>query len=155
MRQINVIIVRSMEPKYKEVISLLRFFVETGRYSIVDRIAYATSPSAIRASLYEALRIVRSLKAGSLTARIRVGEDKIYDHIECCEYGEDLGYGVKGLVEEIYSGSKEYKGKTIYCAPCPGIPDEAELSDFLEESDRNTDVAKEIAILAHTYRSLR
>lgn len=144
-----------MEPKYKEVISLLRFFVETGKYSIVDRIAYATSPSAVRASLYEALRIVRSLKARSLTARIRVGDDKVYDPIECCEYGEDLGYGVRGLVEKIYAGPEEYKGRTIYCTPCPGIPDEAELSSFLEEAGKNTDVAKEAAILAHTYRPSR
>ncbi len=143
------------DSEYWGIIGLLRFFIESGRYSIVDRIANATSPAAIKASLYEALRIANSLKARSIRIALRTktsqGEEKTYQ-LQCCEYGEELGYGIQGVVEGLLEGPEDLKGARIYCIPCPPIPSEEELRGFLEKISKDVSIAKEVAILAHAYR---
>lgn len=142
---------KQIEKKYSKIIDLLRFFVETGRFSIVDRIANATSSTATMSALYEALRIVRSLTPRASRIRIVTDNGKSYE-VMCCEYGEDLGVGIKGRVEKVLAGDKKLLQKTIYCVPCPILPSEDEVREFLAKAKENMEVAKEVAVLAQTYR---
>lgn len=126
--------------KYGSIADLLRFFVETERYGIIDRIGNAVSPAAVKQALFEALRIVRSLKGTSKKGKVN---DKVY---ECCEYGDiKEGKHHPGLEAAI-------DGKRQYCVPCPRIPSEDEVREFLEDVERDIDVAREVAILAQTFR---
>ncbi|MCX8170335.1 MAG: hypothetical protein N3D72_04525, partial [Candidatus Methanomethyliaceae archaeon] len=63
--------IEPLSKKYEGVISLLRFFIDDNRYSIVDRIAFALSPESAEVAVLEALRIVKSLMERAVRVRIK------------------------------------------------------------------------------------
>lgn len=136
--------------------SLLRFFVESRRYSVVDRVSYALNYESVREALADAFRIVESLRDGSAWARIRVkredgGEREI--ELTCCEYGKGEGPGVNG--EFVDCSDEDMRGERGWCVPCPHVPDEREVNEFMELVKEDINVAKDVALLAHSFRSRR
>ena len=138
-----------LSKKYVGTISLLRFFIEDNRYSVVDRIAFALSPESAEVALLEALRIVRSLMERSVKVRIRTNENKFYS-VVCCDYGLDEGPGITG--EFIEADSPEVKGKKGYCVPCPMLPSAEELEELISELRKDLTIGRRLAILAYGYR---
>lgn len=132
--------------EYKGIIGLIRFFVDTYRWGVVDRLALAMGAESIEAALYDMLRLVESLYGRRNRVRIKA-DKKVYD-TTCCEYGEDLGYGIHGVIEKVYEGNEELKGKKIYCVPCPPRPDELEIKKFLEDIKEDPSIARKIALLS-------
>ena len=141
------------EENFPGIVSLLRFFAESRRYGVIDRISYALNYESVREALIDAFRIIESLKDRSITARIRVGEgseQKEYT-VRCCDYGEGEGPGINGVFVEC--DDESLKEKEGWCVPCPDkLPDEEEVKRFLEEVKRDVTIAKDVAILAHSWR---
>jgi len=135
--------------KYEGVISLLRFFIDDNRYSIVDRIAFALSPESAEVAMLEALRIVKSLMERAVRVRIEVGEGKAYS-VTCCDYGEGKGPGIFGKFIE--ADRAELINKEGYCVPCPLIPSSQELDELLNELGKDLTIGRRVAILAYGYR---
>jgi len=142
----------SLGEKYENVISLLKFFIDDNRYSIVDRIAFALSPESAEVSLLEALRIVKSLMERICKVRIKT-DNKEYT-VNCCDYGLDDGPGINGVFLEILSEvcNPEFKGKKGFCVPCPSIPSNQELEELLNDLRRDLTIGRRLAILAYGYR---
>lgn len=144
--------------KYSNLIDLIRYFVRTHRYGVLDRMALAMGPESIQAALYDMLRLVNSLSNRSIKIKLQVVKDKEvkeYSPITCCEYGKDLGYGIKGTVVEVYepkSRESEYKNETIYCVPCPSIPSESEIKEFLGEVEKDPSFARRIVLVSYGYK---
>ncbi len=142
------------EENYKGIINLLNMFITAGRYSIVDKIAYALSPDVIKSALYEAVRLAETMRNNSLRVKLKLDNNKEVE-ITCCEYDVKIDNPpsrrvIIGTVEKVYGGKGGYKGKKIYCVPCRGIPSEEELRKFLNEIEKgNLDLAREIAIKAY------
>jgi len=133
------------------IISLLRFFAESRRYGVIDRISYALNYESVREALTDAFRIVESLRDRAITAKIRVEGGKEYT-VSCCGYGEGEGPGINGIFIECQDKSLE--GKRGWCVPCPErLPDEEEVKRFLEEVKRDPSIAKDVALLSHTWRT--
>ncbi len=136
--------------KYRCIIEVLRFFVNSQRYGIIDRLAFALSPESVDQSIYEALRILKSLEARSIHARIKTQKNEYT--LRCCDYGEGRGPGINGVFIEADEAS--LKGKQGYCVPCPSCyPDEDELRGFLEDVRRDIGLARIVAALAYTHKS--
>jgi CRISPR type I-A-associated protein Csa5 len=128
------------------VVSLLRFYVDTKQYSVVDRLAYATSPATAEYALYEAIRQIRSAKDRSIIAKWK--HDGREDNVECCYYdvkrGEcDVGFEV------------EHNGVKYCCVACPLIPREDELENIVKAIESDLSVAAKLAALAMAYRPRR
>ncbi len=136
--------------QYNGIISLLRFFVDTERYGIIDRIGNATAYESIKEAVYEALRIIRSLKASAITVEYEVGGEK--RKVACCEYEEKERARYASAVTGKSVTPGRYENKEVACIPCPKIPDENEVADFLTKVKEDTNIAKEVAVLALTYR---
>lgn len=132
--------------KYRGVISLLRFFIEDRKYSVVDRIANALTPEAVIQALYDAERIVESLREKALEAEISVGE-KTYSVI-CCDYGEGKKAGISGVA--VKASDPRYVNKEIWCVRCPLTPSQKEIEDLIDKVKNNIGLAKELALLAYT-----
>lgn len=139
----------SLGERYESVISLLRFFIEDERYSIVDRIAFALSPESAEVAVLEALRIIKSLMERACKIKVRVDQDRTYN-LTCCDYGTGEGPGVYG--EFIEACRPELKGVKGYCVPCPLIPSSKELEDLLNDLRNDLTIGRKLAILAHGYR---
>ncbi len=142
---------QSVSPEeYKDIIGLVRFFVDTNRWGVIDRMALAMGPESIEAALYDMLRLVESLYARKIRVKIDAN-DKTYE-ITCCEYGEDLGYGIYGEIKDVYEGPKTLMGQKIYCVPCPPRPSESEINSFLEKIREDPSIARRIALLSFGLR---
>ena len=135
----------SLLQKYSGIISLIQFFAETNRWGMIDRMALAMSPDSVETALYDMKRLARSLDARKIRVKIVVRE-KTYE-LYCCEYGEDLGYGMYGHVETVLEGPKTYEGKKIYCVPCPRIPSSEETENFLNEVRKDLSLARRVALI--------
>ncbi len=131
---------------YENIIAAIRYFIDTKRYGPVDRMAMAMGSESIEIALYDILRTIDSLYARSILVEIEK-DNKIYK-IRCCEYGEDLGFGMKGKIVKIYEGPKELMGKTIYCQPCPPKPHENEIHSFLNDVQEDLSIARKIVLKA-------
>ncbi len=131
----------------KNIVKLLKFFIDTKRYGLVDRMALALSPESVETALYDMLRLVDSLEQRRIVVRIVADKDKEYT-ISCCEYSEELGYGIRGVVKEVIQGPGELVDKSIYCAPCPPKPTRTELIDFLRKVHEDITIARKASILA-------
>jgi len=143
-----------------KIVSLLRFFVESERYSIVDKLANALSTEAVRQAFYEALRIANTMEKQAVKIKIKSKEGKEYS-LTCWEYGrasENKSYpGIIGELIEIERGPdklRELKGTLIYCIPAGHLPNEEDINNFLNEKDC-LKLAKIAAILAYSRRSRR
>lgn len=132
--------------EYKNIVGLIRFFVDTYRWGVVDRLALAMGPESIEAALYDMLRLIESLYTRRIKVKIRAGE-KTYN-TTCCEYGEKLGYGIHGVVEEVYEGREDLRSQEIDCVPCPPRPSEREIKSFLEAIRRDPSIARKVALLS-------
>lgn len=146
--------VESVMKSYEGLISLLRFFIDDGRYSVVDRIAFALSPESAEVAILEALRVVRSLMDRAIRATIIVSrgegvEEKEYS-LTCCDYGEGDGPGLKGIFKD--ASESGLINKTGYCVPCPHLPTSEELERFMSELRRDITIGRKVAILAYGYR---
>jgi len=137
-----------LSKKYENVISLLKFFIEDNRYSIVDRIAFALSPESAEISLLEALRIIKSLMERICKVKIKT-ENKEYI-ISCCDYGLNEGPGINGVFLE--ACNPEFKGRKGFCVPCPSMPSNQELEELLNELREDLTIGRKLAILAYGYR---
>lgn len=135
----------------KSIVKLLKFFIDTNRYGLVDRMALALSPESVETALYDMLRLVDSLEQHRIIVKIATG-NKEYT-TSCCEYGEDLGYGMKGVVKEVIQGPGNLENKSIYCVPCPPKPTRNELAEFLEKVREDLTIARKASILAFGYES--
>ncbi|MCS7109120.1 MAG: hypothetical protein RMH77_07160 [Sulfolobales archaeon] len=139
-----------LSKKYEGIISLLRFYVDDYKYSIVDRISFALSPESAETAVLEALRIMRSLLERSIRVSIKTGEGKVYN-LTCCDYGEGSGPGIEGQFLE--SSKSDLKGKEGYCVPCPSkMPSTQELEDAINELRKDLTLGRKLAILAYGYR---
>lgn len=138
-----------MGKKYEGVVSLLKFFIDDNRYSVVDRIAFALSPESTEVALLEALRIIKSLMERATRAKIKVEEGKTYS-VTCCDYGEGEGPGIFGEFVEV--DRAELRNKKGYCVPCPLIPSSQELEELMNELRKDLTIGRRIAILAYGYR---
>jgi CRISPR type I-A-associated protein Csa5 len=138
----------SLSGKYENVISLLKFFIDDNRYSIVDRIAFALSPESAEVSLLEALRVVKSLMERVCKVKIKT-DNKEYT-VNCCDYGLGEGPGINGVFVE--ACNPEFKGKKGFCVPCPSIPSNQELEELLNDLRKDLTVGRRLAILAYGYR---
>ncbi len=147
---------------FRRIISLLRFFAESRKLGILDRIGLALSTSAVREAIYEALRTVKALQLRRATFTIKIREDKTIT-VNCCDYdkleGPCLG-GLCGIAEAIEGPPEVLKlqKKRVWCAICPEVPDEKELSKFfevLEDPIRGLYLAQITAALALGRRSTR
>ena len=81
--------------KYPGIVEVMKFFIDSQRYNLVDRMAFALSPESIEQAIYDALRIVKSLESTKVYAKIKSG-DKEYI-LNCCDYGEGQGPGINGI----------------------------------------------------------
>lgn len=139
------------------IVSLLRFFSESRRYGVIDRISYALNPESVREALIDAFRIVESLQDRAIHVKIKVkvkteeGEqEKVYT-VRCCDYGEGKGPGINGIFVECEDPS--LVGKSGWCVPCPSsLPNEEEVKRFIEAVKKDVRVAKDVALLAHSWR---
>lgn len=143
--------------EFKCLIELLKYFVRSRRYGIVDRIATALSAESILQALYEAVRSIESARDRAIKATIKVETRegiKRYT-VTCCDYGEGEGPGITGTFEE--SSEKGLIKKKGYCVPCPiCIPEEVEINKFIEivrSGVEGLSIAKKVAILAYTKKS--
>ncbi len=127
----------SVQEEFPGITSVLRFFAETRRFGVLDRIGMAMSPTAVKEAVYEALRTIKALEAKSVTVKLRVDGNRVYT-FKCCEYGEPdrVCGGVVGVVDEVLEGSGVGRGSRIACIKCPRLPDESELKRFFEILDK-------------------
>jgi len=152
--------------EFSGIIGLLRFFADSGRVNVLDRLGFAQSPVAVREALYEAIRTARVLAADTVRVRIAVktkdGEEKVGE-FACADYDiadDEKGLrgcmGVKGRVEGSSDPSRVPPGKYICCYLPPKIPSEDELKRFFsileEDPVKGLTLAKELASLAFTRR---
>jgi len=136
--------------KYPGIVEVMKFFIDSQRYNLVDRMAFALSPESIEQAIYDALRIVKSLESTKVYAKIKSG-DKEYI-LNCCDYGEGQGPGINGIFLE--ASNKALEGKTGYCVPCPAkYPSQDELQSFLNSVRSDLSLARRISILAHGWKS--
>jgi len=145
----------SHRERFPGVISLLRFFAESGNYGVVDRVANSLSTEAVVQAIYDALRTVRAQSARAVKLKIKSNGESYT--ITCVDYGilerEDPRYrlAIKGVVEE---GPSELIGKRVYCIPMPRIPSEEELESFFKAvEEEGIEVARAVAALALGFRS--
>jgi len=131
--------------RYPGIISLIQFFAETNRWGVVDRLATSMSPEGVETALYDMERLVRSLLPRRIKIRIK-SREKTYE-LYCCEYGDKLGYGIYGEVSEVLEGPSSIKNEKIFCVPCPLIPSEEEVDDFLKEVRSNPSLARRLALI--------
>lgn len=132
------------------IISLLRFYIDTKQYSIVDRLAYATSPATARYALYEAVRQAQSARDRAIVATYKPKDsEKEYREVMCCYY-EEMEGGSCDVGFPAQSGDKVY-----CCVPCPPIPDSNALASVLDAIERDISVATKLAALAMAYRPKR
>lgn len=143
---------------FRGIVSLLRFFAETGRYNVLDRIGFAQNPEAVEESIYEAIRTVRALERRAEMLKLKLDGD--VREFECLEY-EKIGpgapcNGVRGRLAERKGNLEE--GSEVCCHTRPLIPGEDELGRFyrilhgLEECEIDgLDLAKQLAALAFSY----
>ncbi len=137
--------------QYRNIIGLVKYFIDTKRYGVVDRMALAMGPESVEIALYDMLRLVDSLRGRSSVVKIK-GGGKTYQ-VRCCEIGRDLGYGIHGVVEEIIEGAPGVSiGDEVYCAPCPPRPSIDELKSFLEKVKQDPSFARKIAIASFGYK---
>ncbi len=148
--------------EFRGIISLLRFFVESRRLGIVDRVGLALSASAVKEAIYEALRTVRALQPRRATFTIEVREGKTLT-VNCCDYDELEGPCPGGLCGKAVRvegppEARKLQGKNVWCALCPELPNEEELSKFfeaLEDPVRGLHLARMVAALALGWRPPR
>ena len=155
--------------QFAKIISLLRFFAETGRFNVLDRIGMAQSPTAVREAIYEALRTVRALERRPARLKLGVEVEVKKDgekrretrevEVECLDYEtvEEKAEcrGIYGVVKDVLSGApRDIIGRRVCCYLKPWIPDEVELGRFFEalEGEGGLELAKELAALAFAYR---
>ena len=149
---------------FKGIIDTLRFFAESRRLGVVDRVGLALSTDAVREALYEALRTIKALEQRKVTFKLKSGEREF--EVTCCEYdeleeGQACPSSTCGKVVELVSGdltARKYRGKTVWCSPCPRIPDEEELNRFfqaLEDPFHGLRLAREVSALALSWRRRR
>ncbi len=155
---------RPRPQEFQGLISLLRFFAETGRFNVLDRMGLAQSPVAVREAVYEAIRTVRALERRQtrLTLRVKIrrdGEETRELTFDCLEYeevestGECLG--VQGELVRAEGAPGLSEGALVCCHPKPRVPGEEELERFFEALDSpwGLDLAKEVAALAFSFHS--
>ena len=145
------------------LIRVMRFFVESKRYNIVDRLGFAQSQLAVEQAIYEALRTIRVLRGRAVRVELGgVGREGRTLTLTCLEYSDDEDdvrtcMGVRGRVNRVISGpGEELAGRTICCVPDSGDVSEDELRRFFEEVRKGEEgllLAKEIAALAFARRS--
>lgn len=119
--------------------------------------ALAMGSESVEAALYDMLRLINSLLARCIKIRLSVvrGEETKEYPLICCEYGENLGYGIKGRVLEVYEPKdlkSEYENKEIYCVPCPSIPNESEIRDFLNDVEKDPTLARKIVLMSYCFK---
>ncbi len=129
---------------FDNIIKTIKYFIDTKRYGVVDRMALAMSPESVETALYDMLRLIDSLEARSIRVKIKV-KDKDYE-VKCCEYGDKLGYGIHGLVLD--AEREDLNGKNIYCMPCPPRPSVSEITSFLETVNKDPSIARKLVIKA-------
>lgn len=125
---------------------------------MLDRMALAMSSESVEAALYDMLRLIDSLYARKIRVKLKTTEDQKDYTLNCCEYDGELGYGIKGVVEEVYEPvelKNKYEGKPIYCVPCPPKPYESEIRDFLSETEKDPSLARRIVLLSYGFRGGR
>jgi CRISPR-associated protein, Csa5 family len=131
-----------------EFTSLFKFYIDAGRYSVVDRFAYAISPVSAVYALYEAIREARSALDRAIEVKYKK-EDKEYS-VKCCEYEEYKEEGECKWLVGVAEGSKTY-----CCLPCPHIPSDEAVAKLVELLRRDVSVATKIAAMAMAYRARR
>ncbi len=141
-----------------EFTSLFRFYIDAGRYSVVDRFAYAISPVSAVYALYEAIREARSALHRAIEVTYQKGNEE--RKVLCCEYeelGERGGQADTGERREDCRwiiGVGENR-KTYCCLPCPHIPSDEAVAKLVELLRKDVSVATKIAAMALAYRSKR
>lgn len=152
---------KSTSEEFKGLISMLKFFADSGRVNILDRIGFAQSPVAVKEAIYEAMRIIDALSRSPVRVRVKVGPNDDERELECIEYEEmeserGVCRGVKGKVVKS-SSPRIPEGSTICCYLKPMRPSQEELDKLFtllnEDPLTGLNKAKEIASLAFAWKS--
>jgi len=157
--------------KYQGIINMLRVFVATRRYGIVDRLGFAQSPEAAAMALYEGLRTLKAMldkveiitlrkipsskeksstKSSHQSQKKDEGEEKTYSCIEVLTL-KDTGYciGIRGIAK---INDKE---EEVCCVLSVGIPSEEEIKRFFAalhcDREKGLQLARQLASLAFAY----
>jgi len=134
--------------KYSKIVDVVKYFIDSKRYGVVDRMALAMNSESVEVALYDMLRLIDSLMSRSVVVRLKSGE-KEYT-LRCCEIGDKLGYGVHGAITKVIEGETGYKeGDKVYCMPCPrNWPTKDEINRFLQAIAEDPFLARKIVLLA-------
>lgn len=162
--------------EFKGLISMLKFFADSGRVNVLDRIGFSQSPTAVREAIYEAVRTIDVLSRNPLRVRIAVeassrkeGEKEeareVTLELECLDYEvvEDKSslLGCRGVTGKVIESSspRVSPGSLICCYTRPLLPSQEELDKLfrLLDEDPMTGLnrAKEIASLAFAWKPSR
>ena len=149
--------------RFRCLIETLKFFADSRRLGVVDRIGFAMAPEAVKEAVYEALRTIAALQPRAPTLEIGVETregTRVYT-ARCCDYFEvrapgECG-GIYGVVKRVLHGDPGLVGKAICCVPCPSCtPGREELEELFRLLDtepvKGLDLAKEIASEAFAWR---
>jgi len=159
----------SVRKRFENVIDVLRYHVATGRFSYVDRIMAAMSPSVVEETVREAVRAVISAASSPRVTRgnpveyseekkgweVKQGEIEVEyveeERISPREGGRLVVPARARLHGRLLKVGEEWK---ILYTP-PRLPSDSELAEFFDEVRRNLDVAKLVASLAMTFPTRR
>jgi hypothetical protein len=149
--------------RFKNIIDVLKYHVATGRFSYVDRIMSAMSPTVVEETVREAIRAALSAASSPKSIRgnlVRYNESKkLWEPQEAVEvkYVEeerlDVEQARRGAIPirarlhgELLQIGNEWK--ILYTPPL--LPKESELAAFFDEVRRDLNVARLVASLAMT-----
>jgi hypothetical protein len=126
---------------YRGLISLLRFFKQSGHLYIIDRLANTINAQDALSIIREMLSLVSRLSPMSPDGRVCISEEVI-DEYEAM-WRERLGAIVKSL-EDVGKGKK-----WIVSVPCPYLPSDEELRRFSECVEKGWLKPSTVAVYAY------
>lgn len=121
--------------RFEKIVRMLKFYADLNYYSLIDRLAYAISPTSVEMAITDALRTLRSLW---YSAKL-VKDESTDEEKRCCYYE---------VVEESEECKIGFRVKNYCCLPCPPIPSHEEVEAFLSAVRRDISVAHKTAALA-------
>ena len=149
--------------RFRCLVETLKFFADSRRLGVVDRIGFAMAPEAVKEAIYEALRTIAALqpRAQTLEIGVKTREGTREYTARCCEVFEARApgecSGIYGVVKNVVKGDPSLAGKIVCCVPCPSCtPSREELEELFRILDtepvKGLDLAREIASAAFAWR---
>ena len=116
------------------LVDVLRFFVQTRSFNLVDRLGFALNPHVAKEALTEALRILKSLRGSALVLKVKEDEDKVRE-VVCCEWDTPgrgrCPYGYEMIKEaDVVQGPRDLS--IVCCVRCPREPSEDVVNEAMK-----------------------